>query len=248
MTPIFGLERLWGMGSKLGLVIMALGLFAAAPAEPTLAQRKRFAEKHPMKLALELEGGGDCVKVMAPAELGCSAPAWVCPRSWASAMCTGSFSKEAGVTFALQAPSPADLEATPLPMLVLDAEAGEECPECQCAHDLNFLSSSGATEAQRAREFREFQKLATRLHAQCIRETVARQKAERSRLQCSLLMVDPCRQEAFIRCTGQNVGLPLRKTLHFSFAPQPDGGAPRGGGSGRNRRSRGECRSCAPSS
>jgi hypothetical protein len=42
-------------------------------------------------------------------------------------------------------------------------------------------------------------------------------------------MVDPCRQEAFIRCSGKNSEVPLGKTLQFSFAPQPDGGAPLGG-------------------
>lgn len=209
-------------------LLTGLVLIGAAPAEPTLAQRKRFAERHPMKLELDVHAGGECVKVAAPEALGCAAPVWVCPRAWASAMCTGSFSEIAGVTFQLQAPSRDGLD--PLPMLILEEESGEDCPECECAQDFGFGFGPGMTEAQKERALREFRKEAARRHQQCLRETAARQKAERVTRQCTLLLVDPCRQEAFIRCTGKNEGEPpLGKTLHFSFAVQLDGGAPLGG-------------------
>ncbi|MDP3151709.1 MAG: hypothetical protein Q8N23_03495 [Archangium sp.] len=208
-------------------LLTGLVLIAGVPLSPTLAQRKRFAERHPMKLALK---GDECLKVTAPAALGCEAPVWVCPRSWASAMCTGSYSEQAGVTFQLHAPSKEELEEQPLPMLVLEEESGDDCPECECSHDLNMALGPGLTEAQKVRELREFKKESARLHNECIREAAARQKAERVKLHCTLLMVDPCRQEAFIRCTGKNAGeLTRGKTLQFSFASQPDGGAPLGG-------------------
>lgn len=202
-------------------------MVAAAPVEPSLAQRKRFAEKHQMKLAFE--AGGDCVKVTAPAALNCATPVWVCPQGWSNAMCTGSYSKDEGVTFQMEEPKEGDVEATPLPMLILESEAGEDCPECECAHDIGFGFGAGVSEAEKERELRKFRKWSQQEHAKCVREAAARQKAERTKIKCTMLMVDPCRQEAFIRCTGKNGGMPLGKTLQYSFAPQPDGGAPLGG-------------------
>lgn len=208
-------------------LLTGIALIAATPAEPTLAQRKRFAEKHQQKLVFE--SGGDCVKVTAPSALHCATPVWVCPRGWSSAMCTGSYSNDEGVTFQMEEPKEEDVESTPLPMLILESEAGEDCPECECAYDEGLGFGAGMSEAEKERARRRFAKESAQRHAQCVREAAARQKAERTKIKCTMLMVDPCRQEAFIRCTGKNGPMPLGKTLQYSFAPQLDGGAPLGG-------------------
>ena len=206
-------------------------LLAAAPAGPSLAQRKRFAEQHPLKLVIDWQNE-PCVRVMAPAALGCSRPAWVCPRSFGSAMCTGEFYETRGVNFSLSEPTEAEADAEPLPTLELEAESGQDWPEGECARDVGFTISSGLSKEQVERERREFAKEQHREHARCVRQAAARQKAERVTRSCTLLLVDPCRQEAFIRCSGKNGEsgeAPLGKTLQFSFAPQADGGVPLGG-------------------
>ncbi|MFT3712064.1 MAG: hypothetical protein QM817_30855 [Archangium sp.] len=203
---------------------------AAGPSEPTLAQRKAFAEQHRMKLSFDWKNYDDCQKVVGPAALRCDKPVWICQRGMSGGMCNGSFFESRGVTFELQEPTAAVLDATPLPELILEEEAGDSCPECECNSDIGITFAAGATEAQKERERREFAKLVAREHEKCLKETARRQKAERLVRKCTLLMVDPCRQEAFIRCTGKNVGdMALNKTLHFSFAQQSDGGAPLGG-------------------
>lgn len=201
-------------------------LIAAQPSEPTLTQRKRFAEQHRQRLTFDWKNYDECQKVFAPDALHCSQPVWVCMRGMAGGMCTGSFFESRGVTFELQEPNAAVLDATPLPELILEEEAGDDCPQCECDQDVGMFR---ATNAKEERELAEFAKEMSRQHAKCLKETAARQKAERLVRKCSLLMVDPCRQEAFIRCTGKNADLPLNKTLHFSFASNPDGGAPVGG-------------------
>lgn len=212
---------------------IALVLLAAVPSEPTLDQRKLFAERHRAKFTFDWKRTDDqCVKVMAPAALGCSTPVWVCTQSWSSGMCDGSFSESRGISFELREPSEAEVDAEPLPELTLESESGDDCPECACTGDYGISFGPGVSKAQQEKSRREFAKERAREHEKCVKEAAKRQKAERTKRMCNLLMVDPCRREAFIRCTGKNgdeYDPPVGKTLVFSFAQQPDGGAPLGG-------------------
>lgn len=190
----------------------------AATSDPTLSQRKRFAERHATKFVFDWDRGrASCVKALAPAALRCDTPVWLCPQSSASGSCSGSFSEAHGITFQLHEPSEAEFDATPLPELTLEEESGDSCAECECAKYGGF----GFDEAEQARE-----------QKRCERDAARRQQAERTVRHCTLLLVDPCRQEAFLRCTGRNGDEwdpPLHRTLVFSFAPKPDGGSPQGG-------------------
>lgn len=213
--------------------LIALLVLAATPSEPTLDQRKRFAEAHRMKLTFDWKRSSDeCQKVVAPSALGCKTPVWLCTQAWSSGMCDGSFSESRGITFELHEPSEAEVDAAPLPELILESESGDDCPECECTDDSGIGFGPGFTEAEKESARRAFEKQRAREHAKCVSDAAKRQKAERTKRMCTLLMVDPCRREAFIRCTGKNGNEddpPLGKTLVFSYASQPDGGAPLGG-------------------
>lgn len=208
-------------------------LVAAAPTERTLAQRKRFAEQHPMKLVIDW-ADDKCIPVMGPPALGCTRPAWVCPASMSNAVCSGSFSEVRGVTLRLHEPTNDEADAEPLPELELESEFGDDCPLCECMGEVGFTVSDNVSKAEAERLRREFAKQHAHDEEKCVREAAARQKAERVKRTCTLLLVDPCREEAFIRCTGKNGDVstgdtPLGKTLQFSFARQADGGVPLGG-------------------
>ncbi|MFO0596670.1 MAG: hypothetical protein U0228_15240 [Myxococcaceae bacterium] len=209
-----------------------LAVLAVAQA-PTLAQRKRFAEQHRTKFVFDWSKDGmDCVKATAPAALRCDTPVWLCPRAMGGGMCNGSFFEARGLTFQLHEPTTAEVDATPLPELTLEEESGDDCPECECTDDEGLSFGPGVSEKDQERARLEFAKERQRAHETCVREAAKRQKAERTIRRCTLLMVDPCRQEAFLRCIGKNGGEsapPLNRTLVFSFAPKPDGGMPAGG-------------------
>ncbi|MDP1823778.1 MAG: hypothetical protein Q8L48_11060 [Archangium sp.] len=217
------------------LVVVAAARSEAPP--PTLAARKLVAERlaakfGPVKMPTTPKAD-DCFEYRPPAALGCSTTAFICPRGSGSATCSGSFSEQRGVV--LYDHLPASDEADPMPALVLTSESGDECPECECGRHTSGFSIAPGTSPAEEKRFRErMRKEASARYAICLTETAARQRRERVVRTCQLLLVDPCRKEAFLRCTGRNGSVesgdpPMGKTLHFSFAQPLDGGVPRGG-------------------
>ena len=213
----------------------ALWLLVLFVAAPSLPERKRVAEKLAarhgvVKVPASLEP--DCFEYRAPPELGCAATAFLCPRGMASAMCTGSFSEQNGLV--LYDHAPLDTDVDPMPELVLTSRAGDDCPECECTQDMGFSFGPGLTPAQLERARKRDEAEAQRLHGACVAEAAKKQRRELVTRTCQLLLVDPCRKEAFLRCTGRNGDLeagdpPVGRTLHFSWAPTADGGVARGG-------------------
>jgi hypothetical protein len=150
----------------------------------------------------------------------------------ASGTCSGSFSEQTGLVVSDHAPLPA--EADPMPELVLSTRAGDDCPECECTDDQGSFIAPGYSPASQARARRSIQLEAQRRHAACVAEAAKTQRREIVTRTCELLLVDPCRKEAFLRCAGRNGAVeagdpPLGKTLQFSWAHPSDAGVARGG-------------------
>jgi hypothetical protein len=204
-------------------------------ATPSLPERKRFAEKLAarhgvVKVPASLEE--DCFEYRAPSELGCTATAFLCPRGMASAVCSGSFSEQTGLVLYDHAPLKTDTD--PMPELVLTSRAGDDCPECECTDEMGIGFGPGVSPAEMERARKRAEAEAERRHATCVAEAAKKQRRELVTRTCQLLLVDPCRKEAFLRCTGRNGEVeagdpPLGKTLHFSWAQPADGGVARGG-------------------
>jgi hypothetical protein len=131
--------------------------------------------------------------------------------------------------------APRSDEVDPLPELVLTSERGDDCPECECSRNtFGFSVAPGVTPAEEQRFREQMRKEAQARDAKCLADTRRRQREQRVVRKCQLLVVDPCRKEAFLRCTGKNGDVesgdpPVGKTLHFSWAPSADAGVPRGG-------------------
>lgn len=215
--------------------LLFLTFLSAAPPGPTLIQRKRFAEAHAAKagpIAVDFKATA-CQRWDPPAALGCAKSAYLCPKAWGNSMCDGSNSEWRGLSLHLALPSEDEREAEPLPELMLESDAWNDCPECACARRTCGGSvDPKATPAQQAQGQRRIAEHCAAEHRKCLAEEKRRAEAERVKRKCALLLVDPCRQEAFIRCTGKNgeqADPPTGRTLQFSFAPGADGGRPRGG-------------------
>ena len=200
---------------------------------PALAARKRFAEKVFTRSGpVKVPAARDCLEYRPPAALGCSATAFLCPRGGASGTCSGSFSEQQGLV--LYDHSPGADEDDPLPELVLSSKSGDDCPECECTGDWGIGFGPGVSPAEMERARKRAAVEQARRHEACVAEAARRQRREVVTRECQLLLVDPCRKEAFIRCTGRNGSTeggdpPLGRTLHFSWAPPSDGGVARGG-------------------
>jgi hypothetical protein len=117
-----------------------------------------------------------------------------------------------------------------MPELLLSSVVGDECPECHCAHDSGFTLSPGLSPAEEAKARERISQEGQKLHLQCIAEEKAREARDKITRTCQLLLVDPCRKEAFMRCTGRNGSVesgdpPTGRTLVFSWGTAPDGGS-----------------------
>lgn len=217
-------------------LLLVVSLARSEPPPPSLAARKRVAERlsakrGPVKVPTSTKS--DCFEYRPPAALGCATSAFICPRSSGSGTCSGSFTEQLGVV--LYDHSPRDDEVDPLPELVLTSESGDDCPECECGGHTSGISIGPGVSPAEEKRFRErMRKEAEARYTRCLADTARWQRQERVVRRCQLLVVDPCRKEAFLRCTGRNGDVesgdpPLGKTLHFSWAPSVDGGVPRGG-------------------
>ena len=214
---------------------LGLGVLLLVAAAPSLPERKRFAEKMAARhgvVTVPASLEDDCFEYRAPPELGCTTTVFLCPRGMSSAVCSGSFSEQNGLVLADHAPLPGD--ADPMPELVLTSRSGDDCPECECTDDSGYFLSPGLSPAQEARFRQRAEADAARRHTACVAEAARKQRREVITRTCQLLLVDPCRKEAFLRCTGHNGDAeagdpPLGKTLQFSWARSADGGVPRGG-------------------
>lgn len=157
-------------------------------------------------------GAPGCVELHAPAPAGCAQAVWACPEETASAMCTGDFNTERRVVFVESEGAPADdaiarASAAQGVGLLVQAESGNDAPELECSTGTFGLGfAPGVTPEARARAEADARKRAEREQAKCLREAKARAARDAMRLRCELLVVNPCRREAFVRCAGKNLG------------------------------------------
>lgn len=219
-----------------GLFVLVVTVAHSEVPAPSLSARKRFAEKMmarhgPVKEPASLKA--ECFEYRAPAELGCAATAFLCPRKMGMAGCAGSFSEQKGLV--LFDHLPLDHDVDPLPELILSSVSGDDCPECDCQETTGISSfGPGVSAAGEAKARKRLEEEEARSYAKCVAETARRQRREIVTRACKLLLVDPCRKEAFLRCTGRNGDVeagdpPVGQTLHFSWAQPEDGGVARGG-------------------
>lgn len=172
------------------------------------------AKHGPVTLALSPADGGApaCVELRAPAPAGCGRSVWACPVETTSAMCTGDFNTERRVVFVESEGVPADDAITRASAaqgvgLLVQAESGNDAPELECSQGTVGMGfAPGVSAEERARAEAELQKRLAREHDKCLREVKARDAREAMQLRCELLVVNPCRREAFVRCAGKNLG------------------------------------------
>lgn len=189
-------------------------LTSEAPATRQAAAVAWSAKHGAVKLALAAADGGalDCVELRAPAPAGCAQSVWACPTESTSAMCTGDFDTERRVVFVESEGAPADdaiarASGAQGVGLLVQAESGNDAPELECSTGTFGMGfGPGVTPEARARAQAEASARAERERAKCIREAKARNAREAMQLRCELLVVNPCRREAFVRCTGKNLG------------------------------------------
>jgi hypothetical protein len=227
---------LLGLNMTLSHSIFLLLLFgtSAQAQTRTLAERKQFAEKMrarfgPIQMPKKLTD--TCFEYRAPPALKCNAVAYLCSRESSSSVCSGSFTEAEGLV--LYDHRPQDDETDPLPELILSSVSGDECPECDCSGETTLAFAHGVSPARQARARIQFELDAAKEHKRCVVEAAKRQRRERVTRHCELLFVDPCRHEAFLRCSGKNGSVeagdaPLGRTLLFSFS-STDAGVSRGG-------------------
>lgn len=173
---------------------------------------KHGAVKLPWPDALNAsDDAADCVELRAPAPAGCEKSVWACPVGSMSAMCTGDFNAERRLVFVESDGPPSDAafsaaHAAQGVGLLVRAQSGNDAPELECSGDVGFSVAPGVSAEQRARAEAEWRKELQREHEKCLREVKARNAREAMQLRCELLVVNPCRREAFVRCAGKNLG------------------------------------------
>lgn len=144
-----------------------------------------------------------CVAVRAPSETGCARAAWACPVETGFGSCSGAFSSRIGVVFADgDGPPPHDPVG---PTLLLEARSGDDAPELECAAPSGFAVAGTVAPGEAARLRAAWEAEQARAYARCVEATRRRQAADEARLSCQVLLVNPCRREAFVRCTGRNL-------------------------------------------
>jgi hypothetical protein len=173
---------------------------------------KHGAVKLPWPDALTAgDGATDCVELRAPAPARCAKSVWACPVESASATCTGDFNAERRLVFVESDGPPGDAafsaaHAAQGVGVLVRAESGNDAPELECAGAVGFGVAPGVSAEQRARAEAEWREQVEREHQKCLREAKARNVRAAMQLRCELLMVNPCRREAFVRCAGKNLG------------------------------------------
>jgi hypothetical protein len=160
-----------------------------------------------------------CVSVRPPRETGCTRAVWACPVETESGSCSGAFSSTEGVVFADGDGPPPHAPAGPT--LLLEARSGDDAPELECAAPSGFAVAGAVTPEEAARRRAAWEAEQARAYARCVEATRRRQAAEETRLSCQVLLVNPCRREAFVLCRGLNLdraeGLPAAGLRRFTW-------------------------------
>jgi hypothetical protein len=206
--------------------LVGLLIVSAAPSLTSndVNVRKRAAEawaaKHgEVKL---LDAGVDaegCLTLRAPADARCEQTVTACISGQAMGSCTGYGMDETDVIFGREDEGGGGV--------MLEHVSGDDFPEGECSGVMGFLDVRPPTPEEQKRRARE----SAAEHARCLKAAAKRQAAERIVRHCKVLVVNPCRQEAFLRCTGRNAAEgapPMGKTLRYSWA-RTDAGIPEGG-------------------
>ncbi|MEW5742719.1 MAG: hypothetical protein AB1938_27630 [Myxococcota bacterium] len=147
-----------------------------------------------------------CRQVRAPRESGCSATAWACPV-WTEGGTSDWYSNELRVVFleAAAPPTVEDVTAAAPDALLLRRESGEDAPELECGPSGGLSFGPGMSDAQKQQAREAWERAQERERARCIQRARQRAATERVVLSCELLVVNPCRREAFVRCGGKNL-------------------------------------------
>jgi hypothetical protein len=199
-------------------VLLALLLLASphplSSDDPALRQRAALAWSRahgPVKLPWPSKPDPDgsrpeprCVELRAPRASGCAASTWACPLESSQGSCSGASSWELRVAFS-ERPEPSPPGDEERPELLLRTVSGDDAPELECApvSGLAFVGARAPAEERKARATWEREQ--AREQARCIERARRRQAAERVVFRCDLLLVNPCRREAFVRCGGKNL-------------------------------------------
>jgi len=200
------------------LVLLFAVLAGGAPhplASDSLATRQKaalaWAAKHgPVKLDAPDDAAG-CAAVRAPKESGCTRTVWACSVGSATGSCSGGYSEESSLVFIDSDELPADQAvnaayAAPGKALLVSAESGEDDPELECDSGGSLFGfGPGVPQAEREKARAQWAAEQARERARCIARARKRFAAERVVYRCQLLLVNPCRREAFVRCSGKNV-------------------------------------------
>lgn len=150
-----------------------------------------------------------CFKVKAPTPAQCSRSVWLCPQVTGHGSCSGSSTTEWSASFVESTDSPTEREigeafpADGKPAL-LSYESGDDLTfQCESRGGLSF--SGDISGAERARKRAEWEREREAERLRCEKRMEAQLQRARTVIKCELLTVNPCRREAFVRCSGRNV-------------------------------------------
>jgi hypothetical protein len=159
-----------------------------------------------------------CVALRAPEELGCAKVAWACPSEEGFGSCTGGFaqttwvalvagdSQGAAPTLEQREPDLAGQQRAP-GVFVLSHRSGEESLGAECTHGgVTVVDQRGMPLAPGHPEVIAARQRLEREQAACREQARRRAKREQASVRCELVLVEPCRREAYLRCEGRNLG------------------------------------------
>ncbi len=160
-----------------------------------------------------------CVEVTAPAPLTCERSVWLCPVSSGFGSCSGWGRTQWGAVFVDSASAPgaktiylATPDDTDDNLMVSFEEGLETTDECSAPRGFSVVGARSADERKRLEA--ELQRAQDEEVSRCEKRVSAENKRRAVVVTCEVLLVNPCRREAFTRCTGQN-------TKHFNGARLP---------------------------